>query len=115
MNDLFKRLGKFSIIKELVESNPQAVMQIMSKCIIVKADCLDYMRAYEYYAYSPYFDIVSEGECAPNYTWTLTLEGNISAQRSDFYSYKDVKSIVAEALKNVPTKVIIREKGRGWK
>lgn len=115
MNDLYKRLGKFSISTELLEQNPEAVMKIMGRCIILKAESLDYKRMYEYYAYSPHFDIITEGECAPEYGWQLTVGGELSAHRSYTYSYSDVRRIVEDALKKVPTKVIIREKGRGWK
>ena len=59
-NDLFSRKGSFSISEAMIEAAPEAVMRLMSKVIIVRAEASVFGRRIYYQAYSPWFDRCSE-------------------------------------------------------
>jgi hypothetical protein len=50
------RIGKFFIGTKYLEKEPNLVMRIMGKCIIVEAISHYHTNSIEYIAYSPYFE-----------------------------------------------------------
>lgn len=62
-----RRKGIFRVSKEVIESKPNVVMEILSRCIVVRAESLMIDDVIEYYAYSKEFDIVEQGNQVPRY------------------------------------------------
>ena len=94
-----ERMGVFHISLELLEQNPEAVMKIMGRCVVIRAENLYYRNCIEYYAMSPDFEELGEGECAPEYTWIVdSLRGKVSARRSGLYKAEDINRMVTETV-----------------
>lgn len=61
------RIGTFSIHESLIEQCPALVMEIMSHMIVLRAEHRWDFKAFDYVAYSPYFEKVEEGMKYPEY------------------------------------------------
>ena len=48
-------LGTFSISEVLVEREPEVVMALMGRCVVLRCEFVYHRRAFEYMAYSPDF------------------------------------------------------------
>lgn len=64
MKDL--RRGKFLINMDLIDKYPEIVRKIMSKVIVIRAECL-YGETIEYVAISTEFDKLKHGNLIPKY------------------------------------------------
>jgi len=51
-----KRVGRFEISRRYIDERPNEALKIMSRCIIVRAECLWASDVIEYVAISPDFD-----------------------------------------------------------
>ena len=76
-----KRLGQFSISRDLVDGSPWIVQRIMSQCIIIRAELMHINNVIEYHAISHRFDLVKDGEITPRYMWKFSPETDIEAVR----------------------------------
>lgn len=109
------RAGKFVLSRlTLVNAPAEDLRQIMGRCVIVRAESRYSDGSIEYDAYSPYFDIVPEATTTPTYEWVFGA-GGWTPRRTDTYSINDVRKMIGDAVKAVPTRVIIKQMGRGWK
>jgi len=68
-----RRLGRFSYPAELLEDHPpQELIDVMGKCVIVRAEHMYDTNQIEIVAYSAQFDIIPEGCVIPRYQWEFT-------------------------------------------
>lgn len=66
--DLRKRMGRFTLSWELLETDTDdAVLQLFAGVVVMRATDDLYKRSIEYLAVSPAFDLVPEGAQAPTY------------------------------------------------
>jgi len=78
---LRKRHGIFVISMPLLNSSSPAVLKIMGKCFIYRAEA-HYLKGHmEYTARSECFDELQEGEFMPEYVWVVDENGDVSAKR----------------------------------
>jgi hypothetical protein len=61
------RKGIFKIPMSVIKDNPKAVMAIMGKCVIVRAEYLYLLDAVEYHALCEEFKEVPKGCVIPRY------------------------------------------------
>ena len=81
LDTLRKRHGIFTISMPLLNSSSPAVLKIMGKCFIYRAEA-HYLKGHmEYTARSECFDELQEGEFMPEYTWIVNENGEVSAKR----------------------------------
>lgn len=70
MDDLLKHKGRFTISNDVIhaaDTYGSPLYRLFAKMIIVRAEC-DFMSdSIEYYAYSPMFRPVEDGETVPRY------------------------------------------------
>jgi hypothetical protein len=64
-----KRRGVFRLPVSTIEREPDVALEIMGRCIIVRAEMLMICDAVEYHAVSDEFREVQVGEKIPEYTW----------------------------------------------
>lgn len=74
-----RRLGKFRISSEIINSTPWVAAFLMSQCIIVRAEQLWECGGVEYVAISRHFDEVPTGAIVPEYEWWVGSDGGIKA------------------------------------
>ena len=55
------RLGKFRIRAESIYDEPETLLGIMGKCVIVRAEQMFERDCFEYIAISPDFDVIPMG------------------------------------------------------
>ena len=67
--DLHWRKGRLLIDHHFLNTWPEEVMLIMGRCVIIRAEFLYHTRCMEYYAFSPDFELLKEGEPVPSYTF----------------------------------------------
>ncbi|KKL89212.1 hypothetical protein LCGC14_1916960 [marine sediment metagenome] len=65
--DLQRRLGKFSITRDVIINTPALARKALQGCIVVRAENLWDGEAIEYTAIHPRFDPVPVGSMAPEY------------------------------------------------
>ena len=73
--DISRRLGQFEIDKELIHQFPEAVMEAMGKCVIMRAEYLAAPDRVFYFGHSPMFDALTEPDNIPMYTVMHTPSG----------------------------------------
>ena len=102
MAELMKRRGRIRIPTEYVNEHPYLVMDILSKCIVVRCEHIYTENMLDYWAYSWLFDEVPQGEMIPGYEihvrwyknrkpeWRfnksdiqITYKGNYNKQKGD--------------------------------
>jgi len=72
---ILNRRGTFDIARELVESNPELLMEhIFSKIVVLRCEFCYSKNAFEYHACSNEFDEVPEGEEIPRYFVEFTRD-----------------------------------------
>lgn len=76
------RIGKFSISKEIIDNNPNSVVDILFnlKIIPIRAETLYYSNAVEYIGLSPYFDDNPENMVIPIYVINTDIYKNGDSQ-----------------------------------
>ena len=62
-----RRLGKFHITFDAIETDHEYVYQIMGEVIIIRAEALLHNDMVEYIAISKHFDQVEQGAMIPEY------------------------------------------------
>ena len=87
MKDL--RMGTFKISMALIEENPKAIMQIMGRVIVVRAECM-YINIVKYVAISPEFDEIEEGDKVPEYDVIVTAKKKGNKNIVDKITFKKV-------------------------
>lgn len=78
--NILNRKGFFKISRSTIDKHPEAVMMVMARCVVVRAESLFIYDVVEYHAYSPEFNVVQEGALAPEYRIVTTEDeaGSIS-------------------------------------
>lgn len=66
---LKRRIGKFCLSSDLIEGDPESVMQILGQCVVVRAEYFYHLDMVEYIALCPMFHIAAAGELVRTYTW----------------------------------------------
>lgn len=76
-----RRLGQFNIDRKLINDNPELVLNIMSRCIIVECEFNVQRDAFRYSAISDLFSplIGISGAGYPFYTFSMGDDGNLIA------------------------------------
>lgn len=59
-----RRLGRFNVPRIYIAKFPEDVMEVLSKCLIVRAETLYHADAIEYIAFSEMFEPCEDG-CEP--------------------------------------------------
>lgn len=76
-----KRIGKFSITRDLIDAAPEAVRRlVMSNVIVLRAELMAHMDAIEYIAISDEFEEVEPGMMPPDYVVTITTHYSDSGE-----------------------------------
>ena len=75
-----KRQGKFLISEERLMQASKTLYEIFGNTIIWKADYEPFKKGFTYYATSPLFKEVKEGEETPLYEFFVDKEGNLKAK-----------------------------------
>ena len=70
-----KRIGRFSISREFVDKNPEVVLAIMGRVIVVRCEMMYQHDELEYIALSPYFDELPPGMITPKYEVVISKDG----------------------------------------
>lgn len=71
---LKSRRGKFELDDRLIDTDPDLLMIVMGLVIVTRAEH-DFMNGrFQYYGYSPFFQILDEGEITPWYVIELDDE-----------------------------------------
>ena len=69
-----RRLGKFSICIKDINENPELVLAILSKVIVVKADLVIYKDEVEYQAISEHFFLLNPLNMIPTYKIIISMD-----------------------------------------
>ena len=85
LRDIHKRVGQFEIDKNVINNFPTAVMEALSKCVVMRAEYLAVPDRVFYFGYSPEFDELSVGEPIPLYTVEYGPSGVRFRRGSDGY------------------------------
>lgn len=75
-----RRLGRFSISLELIETSPETVRAVMGRLIVLHAEKAEDLRI-DYTAICPEFAEVGEGVTPPVYSCFIERAGAITWQR----------------------------------
>jgi hypothetical protein len=67
------RVGKFRIARVVVDDQPEMVMAIMGRCVVVDCKLHFISNSLEYWALSPDFDEVPVGAMEPEYSVLVEL------------------------------------------
>jgi len=70
-----RRLGKFSIDRDYIDTNPGVVQQILSTVIVVRAEMMYHLDKVEYIGLSHSFEALPCGQVAPWYTPKILSDG----------------------------------------
>ena len=79
MGNLDRRFGVFRISSNTIKSDPESVMQIMGKCVVVQAEHLFALGEVSYTAMSPLFRETEIGEMPPKYMVSV-IDGDVTAE-----------------------------------
>jgi hypothetical protein len=70
------RIGKFTVDVDLIEKYPEAVRDLMGRCIVVRAKMMFVSREIQYTALCDDFDVVSQMDLPPDYRAVFWKEGD---------------------------------------
>jgi hypothetical protein len=79
--ELHARVGKFRLRERMVRDKPDDVMLIMGKMITTRCELVYNTQSFHYIAISPLFDKAIKGEMIPDYSITVTDDGQVIAER----------------------------------
>lgn len=82
LSDLRRRAGRFSIYTNAIDKDPESVMAVMSKMIIVRAETMFFDKI-DYTAISPLFQKIPMGERSPEYELVMENGELLRAERKD--------------------------------
>lgn len=68
------RIGKFEVSIELINQFPESLKTVMSECIVIGVDMLNYYGKVVCTAVSARFDKIKEGDKIPEYIWELNTK-----------------------------------------
>lgn len=108
--DLLKRPGIFKISRNLIEKNPESIIEILKDVLVVKAESDFMTNSLIYNGYSKHFDLVENQEPIPTYLVKVDTIGEpwlVTWHREKEYSENDVKSIL-EGINNRLEKSLIK-------
>jgi hypothetical protein len=89
--DLKDRRGIFIITRYAIDNFPNTIMEIMGKCIIVRAEYFMLTDFVKYEALSPHFDVVPEGLQPPKYSiWIVDNQIEFHKIESDNPTEEDL-------------------------
>ena len=76
--DLLSRRGRFSISRALLEDNPEPLIEVMAKIIVIRAEFMFDRQHFEYIALSKEFRKVDDGMLSPEYEilWHTEKDGS---------------------------------------
>lgn len=77
--DLRRRIGRFYVDADVVETRPADVMAIMGRVIVTRCEYLYHRGAFMYEAMSPLFRVLVRGEMMPEYRMAVKKDGTVSA------------------------------------
>lgn len=77
------KVGTFKIQDIVIEQQPEIVLDIMSRVIVLNAKYLEIEGAYEYYGYSEMFDEVAKGDIVPEYEFIITRHPRLGFYLTD--------------------------------
>jgi hypothetical protein len=80
-----RRIGRFSVARELVESESDVVRQLMGMVIIVRCELHYVDDVFEYTALSPHFAEVPYGHFIPAYTVIISEPDGIGLRTITFH------------------------------
>jgi hypothetical protein len=109
MSDLLKRIGTFKITRNLIEKNPEAIVEILKDVLVVSVENDFPTNTLIYKGYSKHFDLIEVNESLPQYIVEVDTVGEpylVTWHRQKEYSEKDVKTILEE-INNQFKKVLI--------
>ena len=109
MIDLLKRKGTFKITRDIIEKNPEAIIEVLKDVLVVSTENDFMTNTLIYRGYSKHFDLVKECEPIPEYFSQVDTAGEpylVTWHRQKEYSEKDVK-IMLEGISNQLKKVLI--------
>jgi hypothetical protein len=81
-----KKIGKIKVSGFLVDTNTDIVARIFSKMgsVVLRCEHFYDSHLFEYLLYSPLFDDVEQGWCAPEYELNITSYWHDSGELDDF-------------------------------
>ena len=74
-SDIEKRLGCIEVTKAMIKMDPQSVMMLMSKIIILHCEFIEHLGKMRYTCVSPFFDLVPQGGEIPFYIVLIDESG----------------------------------------
>lgn len=75
-----KRVGRFTLDMDLVQSGDEALLRLFGQVIVVETRFSDRCWSTDYLAISPLFDELDEGEKTPEYVFEFSPDG-VKARR----------------------------------
>ncbi len=70
-----RRIGRFSISRQLVDHDAETVRAVMGRCIIVRCEMMYESNSLQYVAVSPEFAEVPLGQIIPGYDVIISDNG----------------------------------------
>ncbi|QIG76859.1 hypothetical protein EVC30_030 [Rhizobium phage RHph_Y1_11] len=81
MTDLLKRPGRVQVSREIIESDPETVRDILGQILTVEARSRYISNDVEYTGFSEHFEVQEDENNVPLYTIEVTQDGeNISVE-----------------------------------
>jgi len=108
--DLLNRPGIFKISRNLIEKNPEDIIEMLKDVLVVKVDNDFPTNTLIYTGYTKHFDLLKDHEPVPMYVanvHTIVKPCIVTWHREKEYSENDVKSIL-EAINNRLEKALIK-------
>jgi len=72
--DLLERKGSIKVSQDLLKENPEALLQVLSNILIVRAENDFITNSIVYFGYSKYFE--PDEAIPPEYMWTIHRDEN---------------------------------------
>jgi len=63
------KLGRFDLDYDIVRNNPESLLGIFAKCVIIRAEPIPEYNRYEYTALSNEFEELAQHSVIPSYDW----------------------------------------------
>lgn len=99
MNDLFKRRGTFKVSRDLIESNPEGVIEALKDVLIVSLENDFMTNSLIYRGYSKHFDLLEDDELETKYNAVVSNNNDeitVTWVREKVYSERTVQAILED-------------------
>lgn len=98
-----RRIGRFSVTAELLDAIPDDGLAVLfASFVIVRAEHLFHIDAFEYVAYSPLFAVAQEGNKIPEYMVSTTIaDGKTSVAAFPWTGYVAYQAANKQALDEI--------------